>query len=360
MMRKRGQGAIIAVFLVAIVIFGVMWESWNIVSTVFDPPATGQAQPVALTIQSRETIQQLADDLYKRGLIRSSLAFIIWARVKGLDHTLQPGVYRLQPGMTADGIISRLNEPPESRNILVKDGMRLEEIAQQGNKAGLSGFNEQDFLSWTHHPDTFPDAANYPILKGKKSMEGLLFPDTYVLPVNDNTTQIVDVMLDEMVRAIQKNDLVALAQKHRLDEYHLLILASIVQREAGSSTQMPLIAGIYWNRIFAPTSETRSFMDADPTVQYASDTGNPPSAQSRYWTPLKDVGGNVDPTSPWNTYRFVGWPPTPVSSPNLKALLAAASPQQTSCYYFLTMKNGDLVCAKTLAEFQQLEAKYLN
>src|SRR5262249_2708421 len=144
------------------------------------------------------------------------------------------------------------------------------------------------------------------------------------------------------------------------DEYHMLILASIVQREAANTAQMPLIAGIYWNRIFAPSKETYGLMQADPTVQYAYDTDNPPSVQSRYWTPLKDSGGNVDPNSPWNTYTKRGWPPTPISSPNLKALQAASSPQQTSCYYFLSKKNGDLVCAKTLAEFQQLEAKYLN
>ncbi|HEX7735256.1 MAG TPA: endolytic transglycosylase MltG [Ktedonobacteraceae bacterium] len=361
MMRKRGRGAIIAVFLVAIVVFGVIWESWNLVSTAFEPPAATQAQAVPLTIQPGESASQIADDLYNKGLIRSPLAFIVWARVKGLDKTLQAGVYKIQPGMSIDGIIAKLqNGEPDARNILVFEGMRLEEIARQGNKAGLSAFNEHDFLNWTRHPDTFPDAANYPILKGKKSMEGLLFPDTYVIPVNYNTKQIVDLMLDEMTKVLQDNNFVAQAQKHQLDEYHLLMLASIVQREAGNVLQMPLISGIYWNRIFKPSQETRGLMEADPTVQYAYETDNPPSAQSRYWAPLKDSGGNVDPGSPWNTYQVVGWPPTPISSPGMKALLAAASPQQTSCYFFLSKKNGDLVCANTYAEFQQLEAKYLN
>lgn len=358
-MRKRGRGALIAVFLVALVVFGIIYEAGNTITTVFEPPAATQAQPITLNIQPGKSTAQIADDLYKKGLIRNTLAFTLWARVKGLDKTLEAGVYNITPGMTIDGIIGKLqNGQPNAKNLLVIDGWRLEQIANQAALVQLANFSKQDFLNYTHNPAKFPDAAKYPILKGKKIMEGLLFPDTYSVPVNYNTVQVIDMMLNEFTTFVQP--LIATAKAHKLDKYHMIILASIVQREAANAKQMPLIAGIYWNRIFAPTNETRGLMDADPTVQYAYDTDNPPSAQSGYWAPLKDSGANVDPTSPWNTYTFVGWPPTPISSPNLKSLLAAASPQPTNCYYFLSKKNGDLVCSQTLAEFQQLEAKYLN
>src|SRR5690242_6032220 len=104
-MRKRGRGAMIAVFLVAIVVFGVIWEGWNLVTTVFEPPSTNQTKQIRLVINQNETAPQIADDLYRQGLIRNPLAFTIWARVKGLDTTLQAGVYYLTPGMTMDGII---------------------------------------------------------------------------------------------------------------------------------------------------------------------------------------------------------------------------------------------------------------
>src|SRR5579859_6694299 len=145
-MRKRGRGAIIAVFLVAIVIFGLIYEAWNTVTTVFEPP-TGQAHAITLTIKSGETTTQIADDLYNQGLIRSTLAFIVWARVKGLDKTLEAGVYSLTPGTSIDGIIAKLqNGQPDAKDLFVQDGWRLEQIANQASSSGLSGFSKTDFL----------------------------------------------------------------------------------------------------------------------------------------------------------------------------------------------------------------------
>ena len=358
-MRKRGRGAIIAVFLVAIVVFGLIYEAWNTVTTVFEPPATSQTQQVTLSIQPNETASQIADDLYKKGLIRNTLAFTIWARVKQLDTKLQAGVYLLTPGTNIDGIIAKLqNGQPDARNLLVIDGWRLEQIATQASGAGLVNFNKQDFLKYTHNPAAFPDAAKYPILQGKKSMEGLLFPDTYPVPVNYNTKQIIDMMLDEFTTFVQP--LLASAKTHQLDEYQMVTLASIVQREASNAGQMPLIAGIYLNRLYTPTSETAGFLGADPTVEYAYDTDNPPSAKSRYWQDLNNLGTGktVDINSPWNTYTHKGLPPTPISSPNLIALKAASSPKQTNCYFFYTKpSDGSLVCEATFAKIQADEQR---
>lgn len=358
-MRKRGRGATIAVFLVAIVIFGVIWEAWSTVSTVFEPPATTQTQQVMLTIQPGETTSQIADDLYKKGLIRNTTAFTIWAKVKSLDTKLEAGVYLLTPGATIDGIITKLQDgQPNAKDLLVIDGWRLEQIATQATSVGLTGFNKQDFLNWTHHPDKFPDAAKYPILKGKTNMEGLLFPDTYAVPVNYNTQQIIDMMLDEMNTRVQP--LLASAKAQNLDEYQMITLASIVQREASNAGQMPKIAGIYLNRLYKPSDETVGFLDADPTVVYAYETDNPPSAKSHYWQDLNSLGtgSSVATNSPWNTYTHKMLPPTPISSPNLAALQAVAKPQQTSCYYFYNKPpHGDLVCEATLAKIMADEQR---
>ncbi|HEY0752493.1 MAG TPA: endolytic transglycosylase MltG, partial [Ktedonobacteraceae bacterium] len=279
---------------------------------------------------------------------------IIWARVRGLDTTLQAGVYTITPGTTIDGIIAKLqNAQPDHKNILLIDGWRLEQAATQASQAGLSGFNKQDFLNWTHHPDAFPDASKYPILKGRKSMEGLLFPDTYLVPVNYNTTQIIDMMLNEMQSAVAP--LLPAAKTQGLDEYQLITLASIVQREASNAAQMPQIAGIYLNRLSRPTAETAGFMGSDPTVEYAYDSDHPPTGNAHYWGDLNNLGKGsaVETASLWNTYTHKGLPPTPISASNLHALTAAAHPKTTACYYFYTKpKTGDLVCEATYAQIQ--------
>jgi UPF0755 protein len=261
--------------------------------------------------------------------------------------------------MTIDNIIAKLQEAqPDDKALAVIPGWRLEQIANQANTLGLVNFNQQDFLNYTHHPNQFPDKSKYSILQQAPSMEGLLFPDTYLVPLNYNTVQIIDMMLDEFTNAVKP--LIATAQTHQLNEYQMVILASIVQREAANKEQMPLIAGIYWNRLEKPTSETGGTLGADPTVVYGYITDHLASAQGDYWPNLGDLGtGNsVDPNSPWNTYTHDGLPPTPIASPNLDALTAAASPKQTACYFFYNRQSdGAVVCEPTLEQIRQDEQK---
>ena len=360
-MRKRGRGAMIAVFLIALVVFAAIWSAWSVGTSIFEPPTNTSNHTITLSILEGESTQQIADDLQAKGLIRSSLAFSLWARIKGLDKTLEAGVYILAPGMTIDQIIARLqNGQPDGKQLVIIEGDRLEQIASIIDQAGLQRFNKQQFLQYAKHPETFPDRANYPILQQipqGQSMEGLLFPDTYQAPINYDAVKIIDTMLDNFTHQVQNHNLVALAQKRELTEYQMVILASIVQREVRFAGDMSQVASVYWNRIEKPNAETRGLLGADPTVQYARDTDNPPT---KYWQPLDDVGGKIAPQSPWNTYNTPGWPPTPIASPGLQALQAAASPAQTSYYFFLSKKDGHNVYEATYAEFLRDEHQYLS
>jgi UPF0755 protein len=129
-----------------------------------------------------------------------------------------------------------------------------------------------------------------------------------------------------------------------------------VEREVQFDEDRSGVAGVYWNRIIHPNNETVSFINSDPSVQYARDTLNPPKA---YWGPLQDSGRNIAPDSPWNTYTHQGWPPTPICNPGEKSLLAAATPPQSPYYFFLGKKDGHIIYAKTQAEFNVDVQKYL-
>jgi UPF0755 protein len=357
MTRKRGRGAIIGVFLTALVIFGIIYGAWSTITTVFAPPVATHSGPITLAVKEGETTAQIADDLYAHSLIRNPLAFRIWARVKGLDTQLHAGAYILTPGMSIDRIVAKLlQQQPDEKRLAVIDGWRLEQIAAQTAALGLVNVNSQDFSKYIHHPDQFPDRARYAFLQKAPSMEGLLFPDTYLIPLNYNTVQVIDLMLDEFTRVVQQYNLAPQAQQHQLALYTMVVLASIVQREAANTGQMPLIAGIYWKRINQPSLDVGGpLLAADPTVQYARDSDKPPTTANGYWGPLDNTGGQVDPGSRWNTYTHQGWPPTPIASPGLDALKAAASPAQTNCYYFFSKQDGSLVCAPTYAQILQKE-----
>jgi len=360
-MKKRGQrGAIVAVLLLGLLIFAGVYFAWTTVTDIFQPVNTDQGKTVAIVVQNGDTALQIADELQAKGLIRNALAFRIWARIKGLDTHLQAGAYNLNTSMTIDAIIGQLlNAQPDYYVVSIPEGLRIEQIVQRLRAAGLPKFKAQEFLNYTRNPAQFPDAAKYPILKSissGNSMEGLLFPDTYLIPVNATARDVVNMMLIEFTGKVQQNHLEVLAKQNRMTLYQMVILASIVEREIVFDKDRLLVASVYWNRIYRQNDETMGLLDADPTVQYARDSQ--PGTTS-YWKPLQDVGSNIAPDSPWNTYKNKGFPPTPICNPGLASMLAAAAPARTDYYFFFSKKDGTNVYAKTRAEFEADKQKYL-
>ncbi len=364
-MKKPGPRiAIFSVLLVGLLVFLGVIYAWNTASDIFLPVTTsGTARTVAIEVTKGETTTQIANDLESKGLIRNALAFRVWARVKGLDTGLEAGIYKnLRTNMTISDIITQLlNAQPDAVRVVIPEGWRLEQMAQRfANPAsGLPKFSAKDFLTYTQHISQFPDAGKYPLLKfvaASNGMEGLLFPASYEIPVDATARDVVNLMLQTMVATIQQNHLDTLAQQHQLNTYQMIVLASIVEREVVANTDRAGVASVYWNRLFIPGNETAGFLDADPTVQYARDSQKTPPI---YWTPLQDSGRNVAADSPWNTYINKGLPPTPICSPGLASMQAAAAPPKTDYLYFLSAKDGKTIFAKTYAEFLLDEQKYL-
>jgi UPF0755 protein len=384
MMKRRGsRAAIIAVLLLGILIFGVVYFAWTTVTDVFQPVAAGQGKTIPLVIQNGESTSQIGDQLQTEGLIRNALAFRLWARFKGLDTHLQAGAYNLNTSMTIDGIISQLLQAqPDELVVSVPPGLRIAQIAQRVADAGLVKFNAQDFLKYTQHPNMFPDEAKYPILgctldtttHTQYSMEGLLFPDTYLVPVDGTARDVVNMMLTEFKDKVTQNQLDTLAQKYvpvapgapkrncsskENQLYESVILASLVEREVIFNSDRAGVASVYWNRVYIAGNETAGFLGSDPSVEYARDTENLPQ-NAKYWADLNDSGKNIAPNSAWNTYTHKYWPPTPICSPQLLSLQAAANPPRSNNFYFLGKKDGHIVYAKTYAEFQQDINTYLH
>ncbi len=364
-MRRGPRFAIIAILLVGLTIFGLTYYAWNTTADIFQPvTSAGSGKSVSFEIAPGENATQIATDLQNKGLIRNATAFRIWARVKGLDGHLEAGIYKkLNTSMTVSDIIDQLlNAQPDAVRVVILEGWRLEQLARQFGGAGLVKFKASDFLTYTKHLDKFPDAAKYPLLQNVpagSSMEGLLFPASYEVPVDANANDIVGLLLQKMTDTVKQYTLDTQAKQHNLSLYKMLILGSIVEREAGPQNDVVErggIASVYWNRVYKQNDETVGRLQADPTVQYARDTQKPPT---KYWTPLGDTGGNIAAESQWNTYVIKGFPPTPICSPGLASLQAAAAPPNTEYYFFLSKKDGHAVFAKNNAEFQQDVQKYL-
>ncbi len=364
MKGRSPRAGIIAVLIVAVLVFVLSYFAYSTAVSIFQPvDPVGQGKVVPFRITTGESTAQIADDLQQKGLIRNALAFRIWARIKGLDTKLQTGGYtHLNTSMTISDIINELlNGSPDVLYVTIPEGWRIEQMAQAYASVGLAKFNEQQFLTYVKHPDQFPDASKYPILKmipQGNSMEGLLFPATYDIPVDGDARYVVNRMLTAFNDYVASTNLVTKAQENGLNEYQVVILASLVQREISNVKDASGVAGVYYNRFENKISnDTAGYLGSDPSVEYARDTTTPPQT---YWKNLQDSGKNIEPNSPWNTYTHQGLPPTPICSPGLAVLQAAASPTKSNYFYFLSTKSGSIVYATNYQQFQQLVQQYLH
>jgi len=151
--------------------------------------------------------------------------------------------------------------------------------------------------------------------------------------------------------------------------YDALTLGSIVQREILKISDAQGVTDVYYNRYLniihhlpsGLTTDVGDRLQADPTVEYARDTDNPPKVGQAWWTPLNDT--SVSGNSPYNTYTQNGLPPGPIAAPNWTVLQAAADPNPSGSspyFYFLSDSCGNTHYARNNQDFNNLKTKYLN
>jgi UPF0755 protein len=284
---------------------------------------TGAEQP--FIVEPGESVNLVASHLEVVGLVRDAESFRAYLIYSGLDTSIQAGEYKLSAAMSAIEIAHELQDAtPEDVTFVVLPGWRSEEIAASLSTSGLP-ITFDEFLSAAR---TVP--AGFDFLSGAYSVEGFLYPDSYILPRETSA----NVLVNELVRnfALRLSpDLTNGFEKHGLTVYQAVTLASIVQREAVQEEESSLIASVYLNRLGIGMK-----LDADPTVQYAVGYD---FAERTWWTnPLSLDDLQFD--SIFNTYVYAGLPPTPISNPGLTALNAVAFPTETTYYYFQAKCDG--------------------
>lgn len=325
-------------------------------------PAGEDASLVTFVVQPGETAAQVAARLEEEGLVVNGEVFRRFMTYQGLDRTLEAGTYRLRANMTMHDIAQALQHgSADTVTVTIPEGWRMEQVAWLLEQQGL--VRADDFLAVARTAQ-----YNYPWLADRPpgaTLEGFLFPDTYQLPTETTPAAIVELMLanfdakaaPEITTRLAGKQLfeVQTGQYRPMTVYDVIILASIVEREAVVPDERPIIASVYYNRLDpAHVEETALRLSADPTVQYAKgydpQTGN-------WWNPmLPGEGQTVD--SPYNTFKVQGLPPGPICSPGLASILAVLNPAQTDYLYFHAIGDGSHVFAATLEEHLKNQQQY--
>lgn len=200
--------------------------------------------------------------------------------------------------------------------LTIQPGWRLEQIADQINRIPVA-FSGADFLAVTGKGSTLPARDFLASVPAGSGLEGFMLPGSYTLQNDTSAIGLRDMVLD----AFGNNAAGIIAGAQGMTPYEAVILASIIQRESGDANEQLLVSSVFHNRL----ATGRAFA-ATVTIQYAL------GYAGDWWPRLQSGQTGID--SPYNTYRFPGFTPTPISNPSLSALQAAVSPAQTDYIYF--------------------------
>ncbi len=312
-------------------------------------PMSNDDTPIPFTIEAGETAGTIAQRLQEMGLISDAELFRLYVKYNNLDANLEAGEYTLRANMNMEEIAYALLEASyDEIEITILPGWRLEEIAEM--LRDNTEIPPEEFLTQARQGDfENPILADRPL---GTSVEGYLFPDTYRIPASADARQLIEILLS----AFEANftpEMREAAAARGMTIYQVVTLASIVEREAVLDWERPIIASVYLNRL-DPNTETRGYLQADPTFQYAK--GYDPET-GKWWNPMQvDEAATID--SPYNTFLYPGLPPGPICSPSLASLQAVVYPAETDYLFFYSKGDGSHVFARTYEEHLQNQQQY--
>ncbi len=320
-MQKLTTWVIVVIFLVFLIMAGGWWWYKLFINTPHD--GTGTA---IVTINQGKGLQQITRLLAEGGVIRDDPRFFILARLEESAGRLQAGEFAISRNLKP-GEVLRILEQGEviQHRVTIPEGLTIKEIAQI--------FEQKNWIDKDEFLRLCRDRAFINSLGiEQKSLEGYLFPDTYLFTRKElNSRTIITTMVRQFFMVW---DEVSRDKEINLNRHEVVTLASIIEKETGAPHERPLIAGVFLNRL-----NIGMRLQADPTVIFG----------------IPNFDGNLTrlhlrTKTPYNTYMIPGLPPGPISNPGKASLSAVFNPAQTEALYFVSRNDGTHVFSNTLRE----------
>ncbi len=302
-------------------------------------PVSLKEQSLLVAIPQGASPKEIASILKKRRLIRSSLAFLFLVRLMGEEKNLKAGDYLLSPHLWPAEIVDKLARGESvSIWVTIPEGYTARQIAEKLERLGL--VDAHRFLRIVRRGGgSFKNGQFIP----PGNLEGFLFPDTYKINRGATERQIIGMMVKNFKRkvVVPLESQIRQAEQEGRSLREVIILASLVEREAKYDRDRPLIAGVLLNRL-----KRGMPLECDATVQYALGT-----TKSRLT--YEDLA--VD--SPYNTYKHKGLPPGPICNPGLKSILATLEPAETPYLFYVARPDGYHFFSRTVEEHNEAKRR---
>jgi len=289
-----------------------------LIYTFFSGNSFEGASPKQIQISRGESLNKIANTLYEAKIIPSKFNFKVAAFLYAAEKRIQAGRYEIPSGLSYFDILDKFisGDGYLLKSVDIYDGITITGIKNKLEKT--VSVDPLKFAALITDKDFLKKIG----FKGN-SLEGYLLPGDYEIYEKSSAEETVEAMYKSYKRFFN-DSLKNRAAKLGYSVHQILTMASIVQGETRNESEMPVIAGVYYNRL-----KTGMRLQADPTVQYLQDKG---------WKRLSFNDLKAD--SPYNTYRYKGLPPGPINNPGKKAIMASLYPKSHDYLFFVANGKG--------------------
>ncbi len=330
-----------------LIVFAVIVAGLYAANKTFQPFHGEGDGTVAVTIPEGSDAGEIGKILADAGVVDSARFFELNATVNGDRGKLRPGKYTLKQGMTNGDAIAALQVVPDGPKAVETVDVRLLEGPSRKENAPVvdkSNKVEGDYAKATASKTTLRRIRELGAPSGTKTAEGFLFPATYTLPEGSTANRLVKEQLDAFEENFAKIDM-SYAKKKNLTRYDVIVIASMIEREASLARERPLVSAVIYNRL-----KEGMTLGIDATIRYATNNWQRPIRVSELQKP-----------GPYNTRLNRGLPPTPIGNPGLASLKAAAKPANKKYLFYVrkdNSKSGEHAFSSTDAQFAKDLERY--
>jgi UPF0755 protein len=335
--RRRRRGRLVGYFLVAVFAL-VIGAGVGYARAYFSDGEVGGT--VTVVVKEGSSLQGIAAQLEEKGVVKHARAFVIRADADGYATRFMPGTYAFRVNEPYDELVAKLLKgvKPPATKVSIPEGTTLKQAAVivSGDVEGISA---ADYVKVARDD---PPPFTLQGYKQGTTLEGMLFPATYEVPLKATARSVVRDQLTAFEDNFAAVDM-SRAAAANLTEYDVVIVASIIDREIRIPAERRMAAAVIWNRL-----RKDMMLQMCSTVEYALGKTKPVLS----FDDLK-----ID--SPYNTYRHAGLPPAPISNPGVAAMKAAADPADVDYLYFVARDDGSYrhYFSSTYEQFQADTAK---
>ncbi|MFV8247984.1 endolytic transglycosylase MltG [Bdellovibrio bacteriovorus] len=297
------------------------------------------AQDVVYEVTPGKGFATIAKELEEKGLVKNATFFNLFARFKGDRSKIKVGEYLLRTNMIPAEVLEAITSGKSiARSFTVSEGLSTYEIAELYEKQGFG--TAESFMALVRDP------ALIQSLLGEKadSLEGYLFPETYMLTKYTDTKTLISNMVKRFLYVY--NEVMAQAEIKSMTRNQVVTLASIIEKETGAPEERPLISSVFHNRL-----AKKMRLQTDPTVIYGK-------AEALGKIVINITRADLQTPTRYNTYVIYGLPPGPIANPGREAILAAVKPQESQYLFFVSQNDGTHVFSEDYKGHQRAVQKF--